>query len=285
MAAKNGKAKLVGVMGDPIQHSLSPAIHEYWLRQYDVNGAYVPLHVKPEHFSEAIHIYKDTGFVGFNVTLPHKETAYGMMDTLDQTATICKAVNTITICPNGSLHGMNTDVFGFAKLLETHQPQGLAGQSALIIGAGGAARAVVTALLDAGLHHLTIANRTMTKAETLCKELTSHYPHVAFHVAELADLEDHAHNQSCIVNTLSLHAAQAFDAESLIHASHPECLMLDISYGQGGTEFTKLADQAGRRTADGLMMLFWQAIPGFEQWFGLSPVIDQPFIDALAGQI
>lgn len=283
MAAKNGKAKLVGVIGDPVSHSLSPAIHEYWLHHYDINGAYVPLHVAPEQFSKAISLYRDTGFVGFNVTLPHKEAAFQMMDSLDRGAQICRAVNTIICKANGQLHGMNTDIFGFMKLLE-QQPQ-KAGDNALVIGAGGAARAVVAALLDAGYVTIIIANRTIAKAEKLAEELGEFYKDAKFTIINLDALSDVAAEQHCIINTLSLHMAGVISEVDIIKRSMKDCLHIDISYGSDGTAFTRYARASNKHYADGLPMLLWQAAPGFEQWFGVSPTIDKSLMAHIATQL
>ncbi len=272
MSARNGKARLVGVIGDPITHSLSPAIHEYWLREYDINGAYVPLHVNAARFEAAMNLYVETGFVGFNVTLPHKETAFRLMQSYDDVCAVCQATNTIVLQKNGTLHGMNTDVYGFMKLLEEEQAKAaFPTENVLILGAGGSARAVVYALAQLGCRSLTIVNRTQERSETLIHTIQPYAPELRFHPVALEDFTRVPPEIQCVINTLSTGQSIMLPWENLIRNHTDKCVYLDISYGRYGTEMTRSAEALKRRQADGLRMLLHQAVPGFEQWFGVTP--------------
>lgn len=284
MAARNGKALLAGVIGDPVTHSLSPAIHEYWLKRYGINGAYVPLHLTPANFAHGVKLLTECGFVGFNVTLPHKQVAHALSETLDAAATRCGAVNTLSVQGRGALHGMNTDVFGFRKLVESLSGVSLA--RVLVLGAGGAARGVVCALSDMGCTSLRLANRTAAKAEALLDELRAHQ--VALPDAKAVPLDQAAvlaAEADCIISTLSVNGEVEPLLREVVRASQPHAWVIDISYGAKGTKLTQMAEQHRRQCCDGLTMLIWQAVPGFEQWFGVTPEVDDALIAMLRGAV
>ncbi len=276
MAAKNGKARLVGVLGDPIVHSLSPAIHEYWLNYYDVNGAYVPLGVKANQFVDLVNQCVQAGFVGFNVTLPHKRAAYEMVTSRDDPSERCGAVNTIVTHHNGAeYHGMNTDVFGFMCLIEdARKHHDVTLDRVVVLGAGGAARAVVSALHSLGAQHVTVTNRTHERAVAMQEHFLPYMPsNSRLDVVPSVEVLNAIEQADCIVNTVSVGVSAYGDVLALMRASSAECMMIDISYGMNGTDFTRAADKAGRFFSDGLPMLMWQAVPGFEQWFGIRPAV------------
>ena len=279
MSAKNGKARLVGVIGDPITQSLSPAIHEYWLQNYDINGAYIPLHINAAKFEPALGIYVESGFVGFNVTLPHKETTFRLMQSYDDICAVCKATNTIIVQKNGTLHGMNTDAYGFTKMLEEEQGTApFSTENVLLMGAGGSARAVVFALAQLGCRTLTIINRTAERAEALIQHMqgympTMHISYVPLH--EFAAIPPHI---QCVVNTFSTGQSIVLNWDNLIHNHAEKCMYVDVSYSRYGTEMTRSAARFKRRNTDGLRMLLHQAVPGFEQWFGVTPKVDKGLI-------
>jgi shikimate dehydrogenase len=279
MAAKNGKAKLVGVIGDPIIQSLSPAIHEYWLKTYDINGAYVPLHVSIAQFAQALHLYVNTGFVGFNVTLPHKEAAFKMMQTVDDVSALCQATNTIIVQKNGALHGMNSDTYGFTKMVEEEQMKGaFALESALLLGAGGSARACVYALQQLGCKSLIIANRTPARVQALMEDMRVHLGEMEVQTVPLEEAAMAVRGVHCVVNTLSTGQNITIGWDALMTESVKNCMFMDVSYGRFGTEMTRAAEKHKRRNSDGLRMLLKQAVPGFEQWFGVTPKVDEGLI-------
>src|SRR5581483_10457319 len=168
-----GKSKIAGVFGYPVDHSRSPRLHGFWLAQHRIDGAYVPFATHPRDLPRAVRALPSLGFRGGNVTLPHKEPALGLVDEVSRTAQRIGAVNTLVVCEDGSLLGDNTDGFGFLAHLQASQPrwQPQAGP-AVLLGAGGAARAIVVALLECGVPRVILANRTQRRAEELAETLS-----------------------------------------------------------------------------------------------------------------
>jgi shikimate dehydrogenase len=279
MAAHNGRAKLVGVIGDPISHSLSPAIHEYWLQKYGINGAYVPLRIKEERFEQTLEMLLDMGFVGFNVTMPHKERAFAFASTHDTAAKICCAANTLVLQLNGNVHAMNSDVFGFVKMMEyIEQIQPLNKESVLLLGAGGAARAIVLALQMLEVNQVVVANRTLARAEELVAQLQPYYLNTKLVACEMAAAGDYAASAGVVINSLAIDSNASEIITDIVKKSHKEAWIADVSYGKGGTETTRIATEVGRKNIDGLTMLLWQAVSGFEQWFGITPEVDSGLV-------
>ena len=167
-----GKAKLAGVMGWPVSHSRSPALHNYWLNDYGIDGAYVPLAVAPEDLNAALCALPKLGFRGVNLTIPHKESAMGMMDALEDSAKRIGAVNTV-IVEDGALIGANTDAYGFLENLKSGCDLSNYLHAALVVGAGGASRAVIAALMDAGAKSIYLTNRTREKSDALLSAFPS----------------------------------------------------------------------------------------------------------------
>ena len=271
----SGRARLAGVMGWPVGHSLSPLLHGHWLERYGIDGAYVPLPVRPEDLALAFRALPRLGFLGWNVTLPHKEAAFGLVDRHDEAAGRMGAVNTVLVHADGGLEGRNTDGYGFLSNLALQAPawQAAAGP-ALVLGAGGAARAVAVALLEAGVPVLRLANRTSARAQALAQELgrrargrveTVSWPVPA---AALADA-------ILCVNATSLgmkgQPALALELEPL----PPGAVVADLVYVPLDTPFLQAARRLGHVTVDGLGMLIHQAVPGFTHWGGCRPEPDE----------
>jgi shikimate dehydrogenase len=286
MAATNGKAILAGVIGFPISHSLSPALHEFWLKQYAINGAYVPLNVAPEQFRHTISVLASIGFRGFNITLPHKETAWTLVDTRDEAASIIGAVNTIVV-RDGCLHGSNTDAYGYIEHLKTSAHTTLAShplsqRHALIIGAGGAARAVCAGLIMAGCDRITITNRDKNRAQQLLRDIQHHFPKRSLHLS-LVDWENKqaAVNSdiTLLVNTtqLGMHGQPTLDID-LQHLP-TTAIVSDIVYRPLETALLAQGNALGLVCVDGIGMLLWQAQAGFEQWFGVKPEVSPQLRD------
>ena len=266
----SGRARLAGVMGWPIGHSASPRLHGYWLDHYGIDGAYVPLAVAPEHFVEALRTLSRLGFAGVNVTAPHKEAALATVDEAAPLAARIGAVNTVTMRPDGSLWGENTDGSGFLANLVECVPEWRADAGpAIIVGAGGAARAVGAALLEAGAPALRILNRTESRARALAQALGER--------ASAAALDDSRAlaDAALLVNTttLGMRGQPALDLD--LGALPGAAVVSDIVYVPRRTPLLAAAHERGHRTADGLGMLLHQARPGFAAWFGVTPAVTE----------
>ena len=255
-------------MGWPVSHSLSPRLHGYWLRQYGIDGAYLPLAVDPAGFEDAVRGLAALGFRGANVTVPHKEAAFAAMDRLSETAKRLGAVNTIVVEDDG-LFGDNTDGFGFLENLRAGAPGlDIAGRPVTVLGAGGAARAVVAALTDAGAAAVRIVNRTVARTDALAADLGG--PIVAFGWdAAAAALADAA----LLVNTTSLGMDGQPPLELDLGALPTDTVVTDIVYNPLETPLLAAARMRGNAAVDGLGMLLHQARPGFEAWFGRAPEV------------
>lgn len=264
--------RLAGVLGDPIGHSKSPLIQNHWLKRYGVTGLYAPLRVAAEDFETFVRSAPRYGFVGFNVTIPHKERAFALADESTATARRAGSVNTIWYGPDDAVIGDSTDGFGFMENLRERAP-GLAMRDATVamLGAGGASRAVVAALLDAGVATLRLANRTRARAEALATatsdgervEVWDWPAQDAFYAG--ADL---------IVNATSLGMAGASEHVWRLPDAVAGAVATDLIYNPLETPFLAAAKAAGAATVDGLGMLLHQARPGFARWFGVEPEVD-----------
>lgn len=274
----SGKARLAGVLGWPIGHSRSPRLHGYWLEHYGIDGAYVPLAVRPEHFTTAVRGLVRAGFVGFNVTVPHKETAYRLADHLDDQARAIGAVNTLVADHHGVLSGRNTDVHGFVANVRDQVPgfDPTAGH-AVVLGAGGAARAVLAGLVEMGVTRIIIVNRTRSRAEelaTMFGKLVLGGRRAAVTTAEWQDRTTTLDGAGLLVNTTVLgmdgHGTLDIDLAPLPTAA----AVADLVYVPLETDLLARARAAGHPVVDGLGMLLHQAVPGFEAWFGIRPTVD-----------
>ncbi|MEX2201238.1 MAG: shikimate dehydrogenase [Dongiaceae bacterium] len=264
-----GKAMLAGVIGWPVGHSRSPALHGFWLAEHGIDGAYVPLAVRPESLRAALAGLAALGFRGANVTVPHKESALTLVDRASDMAMRIGAVNTIAIAEDGTLEGDNTDAFGFIENLRETRPDWRAATGpAVVIGAGGAARAIAVALADAGAPEIRIVNRTKERAERLVQEIGPPSVAIEWHdrAAALADA-------ALLVNATT----QGMDKEAPLDldlARLPNgALVHDIVYVPLETPLLAAAHARGNPTVDGLGMLLHQARPGFAAWFGIEPTV------------
>ena len=267
----SGKAKLAGVIGWPVGHSRSPRLHGYWLEKNGIDGAYVPLAVLPERLEDAIRALPALGFRGANVTVPHKEAALGLMDRVDPVARRVGAVNTIIVGEDGRLEGRNTDAYGFITNLRAGAPHWRpeAGP-ALVLGAGGAARAVVAALIDAGVPEVRLHNRTAAKAETLARDIGG--PVRVVSEPELA-------GAALLVNTTTLGMAGQPPLNLDLTKLPKTAVVTDIVYTPLITPLLAAAQARGTVIVDGLGMLLHQAVPGFEAWFGVRPEVTDELRD------
>lgn len=265
----SGKSRLAGVIGWPVGHSKSPRLHNRWLERYGIDGAYVPLPVSPDRFEQVVRALPFAGFAGCNVTVPHKEAALALADTVDPVARRIGAANTLVFQANGRIDACNTDGFGFLENLRQGAPAWRAEAGpAVVLGAGGAARAVCVSLLDAGVPLLRLANRTRARAEVLAAELGG-----AIEVIDWPVSADALGDAGVLVNTTTLgmtgQAALDIDLTALPTAA----LVTDIVYAPLETELLKAAARRGNPVVDGLGMLLHQARPGFAAWFGTLPEV------------
>jgi shikimate dehydrogenase len=264
-----GKARLAGVIGWPVGHSRSPALHGFWLAEHGIDGAYVPLAVRPENLRAALAGLAALGFRGANVTVPHKESALTLVDRASDMAMRIGAVNTITIVEDGTLEGDNTDAFGFIENLREVRPDWRAATGpAVVIGAGGAARAIAVALADAGAPEIRIVNRTKERADRLVQEIGP--PSVAIEwndrAAALADA-------ALLVNATTQGMGKEAPLDLDLARLPGNALVHDIVYVPLETPLLAAAQKRGNPTVDGLGMLLHQARPGFAAWFGVEPKV------------
>ncbi|MBY0332965.1 MAG: shikimate dehydrogenase [Acetobacteraceae bacterium] len=272
-----GHARLAGILGWPVAHSRSPLLHGTWLERHAIDGAYMPLPVRPERFADAVRSLRDLGFRGANVTIPHKEAAFAVCDAVDATARRAGAVNTLVFRADGLIHGSNTDGFGFLENVRATIPgwSATAGP-AVLLGAGGSARAIAAALLDAGAPRVTLVNRTPARAEALARALGGPVA-----VAQRPPLEDAA----LLVNTTSL-GMQGQPPLAISLAPLPAgAVVADIVYVPMETPLLAAARARGLAAVPGLGMLLHQARPGFEAWFGVAPAVDGALHDIVAADI
>ncbi|WP_349363255.1 MAG: shikimate dehydrogenase [Roseitalea porphyridii] len=255
------------VAGHPIGHSRSPLIHGHWLAELGIDGSYEALDIAPAEFPSFLAGLPASGWAGGNVTIPHKEAAFAAVSRHDAAAEAIGAVNTLW-CEDGEVAGGNTDAYGFAANLDERTPGWRNGTRALVIGAGGASRAIIFALLDAGFTHVDLANRTVARAEALADRFGP-----AIHAVALDTLGGMAANADLIVNTTALGMAGQPPLALDFAAARDDVIAADIVYAPLITPFLAGARARGLRTADGLGMLLHQAVPGFERWFGVRPTV------------
>jgi shikimate dehydrogenase len=275
---------LAGVIGDPVRHSLSPILHGFWLRELALAGSYHAFEVVPAGLAGAIEGLRALGFRGANITIPHKQTVRAFVDTEDETAHAIGAINTLVI-ENGRITGSNSDAFGFAAHLGAEHPrwrERLAHRPALVLGAGGAARAVVYALAKGGAGRILIANRSAQRAQRLATDLGSlaRLETLAWEDRELA-----AREAGLIVNATSL-GMKGQPALALELSGVRDAIIADVVGSPLETDLLRDARRCGLPTLDGLGMLIEQARPGFKAWFGAEPppgpAVRQILIAALA---
>ncbi|PQA88205.1 shikimate dehydrogenase [Hyphococcus luteus] len=262
---KNNTPILAGVVGWPVGHSLSPLIHGTWAKRAGVNGYYIPVPVAPDYddFAVAMDALKTLGFAGVNITIPHKEHALRYTSEASDAARRAGAANMLTFGEKS--YADNSDITGFTEAVRA--TSSAPGQSALVLGAGGAARGVVLALQSLGFADIAVANRTRAKSEELAKTF-------GLSVADWEDRTKVLENIDLLVNTTSLGMAGQPPLEIDLADLKPGALVADIVYAPLETPLLKAAKASGHKTVDGLAMLMHQAVPGFKTWFGGEAVVD-----------
>ncbi len=274
--------KKAAVLGFPIKHSLSPKLHGYWLNQYGIEGSYKAIEAAPDSLMETFARLKKEGYAGWNVTVPHKEHALLMVDEVDEIARAIGAVNTVVV-KGGKLVGYNTDAFGFLQNLVTSRtdnlpvPQQFESKKGMVIGAGGASRAVIAALKSAGLSEILITNRTQEKAEKLIDAFV--VDKAGFTVIPWDEKDQALENIDYLINTTSLGMEGQPPLEINLSALPKTAVVNDIVYKPLETELLKQAKTHGVQAVDGIGMLIWQAVPGFNAWFGKEPEVTSELKD------
>ncbi|WP_339640592.1 shikimate dehydrogenase [Jannaschia helgolandensis] len=259
---------LAGVIGDPIAQSRSPRLHGHWLRRYEIDGHYVPLHVTRDMLSQTLETLPKLGFQGLNVTIPHKEAVFRLANDVTERARSVEAANTLTF-RDGRILADNTDGIGFIANLRQQAPVWQVNAPALVLGAGGAARGIVAALLNEGVPRVTIVNRTAARAQTLADLFDRRVRTMPWEMASPA-LADHG----LLVNTTSLGMTGQPPLVLDLSALHADTTVSDIVYTPLMTPLLKDAQDRGATVVEGLGMLLHQAVPGFTEWFGVVPDVD-----------
>ena len=265
MTILTGKARVAGITGWPVAHSRSPRLHGFWLERYNIDGAYVPLPIEPQHFAAAIKGLMWAGFAGVNCTIPHKLAAFAVCDAVEDSARRAGAVNTL-VFRDGRIIGSNTDGWGFLENLRTHGVDPANGP-ALILGAGGSARAIAAALLDLGVR-VTLANRTRANADRLAGELAG------LAVVDWERRDDALADHALVVNTTSQGMTGHPPLDLNLDCSGSGLTVADIVYVPLETPLLAAARARGLRCVEGLGMLLHQAVPGFRAWFDAEPAVD-----------
>jgi len=262
---------LAGVIGWPVTHSLSPQLHNYWLKTHNIKGSYLPLAVPPDRFIQTLKNLPNTCFVGVNVTLPHKEAALELVDIADENARRIGAINTIIVEENGTMVGSNTDGYGFIENIRDAFPKWkLTAGPAVVLGAGGAARGICVALLDEGVPEIRLVNRTKERADALASNLGGKICSIPW-----SEREDSLVGANLLVNTTTLGMVGMDSLKINLENLRVSTLVCDIVYRPLETEFLASARARGNPTVDGLGMLLHQGCPGFQAWFGIKPHVNK----------
>ncbi len=270
---------LAGVIGNPIGHSKSPKLHRHWLRQYGIRGDYLPLHVESEHLGDVVRTMPKMGFVGANVTIPHKVDVMQFADQVSDRATLIGAANTLIFKDDGKIFADNTDGYGFMANLRQGAPDwDPKSGPAMVLGAGGACRAIIVALADAGVSEIFLTNRTRAKADALRAEFGARIK-----VVDWVQAGNFVEQSATLINTTSLGMVGQPELRVPLDGLQSETLVTDIVYSPLQTKLLEQAAAAGCKTVDGLGMLLHQGVPGFERWFGKRPEVDDATRQAVLG--
>ena len=270
------KVPIAAVLGAPVAHSRSPKLFRHWLNQYGIEGHYVPLHVEQADLPQVLHALPAMGFVGCNVTIPHKEKVLELADVITDRAALIGAANTVTF-RDGKVFADNTDGHGFVANLRQGAPgwEPKSGAAA-VLGAGGAARAVIHSLLELGVLNIRLANRSRPRAEALRNEFG---PKIT--VYDWVKASDMFEGAATVVNTTSLGMEGKAPFKVPLDTLEPTAVVGDLVYTPLKTDFLRVAEGLGCQVVDGLGMLLHQAVPGFERWFGVEPAVEAATRDAV----
>lgn len=262
---------LAGVIGQPIHHSMSPVLHGHWLRRYGIKGHYIPMEVAAADLGAVLTAMPRMGFVGCNVTIPHKVKVLDLADQITDRATIIGAANTLIFRRDGKIMADNTDGFGFIENLRQGAPHWTPKDCVVaVLGAGGACRAVVSSLIDAGVSKILLSNRTRIKAEQLQYEFGKR-----IQVVEWVQAGNMLEEAALVVNTTALGMTGQPELRVPLDGLQRGSVVTDLVYNPLRTHLLDEAQRRGCHIVDGLGMLLHQAVPGFERWFGQRPEVDE----------
>ena len=263
--------RLAAVLGHPIAQSKSPLMHGHWLKKNQISGDYIAIDIPPMRFNTTVRMLFDVGFSGFNVTIPHKVQALAFADDMSSRAHRIGAANTLIKMDSGKISADNTDGYGFMTNLGSQSSTWLPGAGpSLVLGAGGAARAVLVALLDAGVPKIYLCNRTRARAEDLAADIS-----YCIEVIDWEDKQDILPDVFTVVNATSLGMTGKPALEFDLTDVNPDALVTDLIYAPLETQLLKDARARGCEVLNGIGMLLHQGVPGFEAWFGSRPVVDE----------
>lgn len=267
----DNKIPLAGVIGHPIAHSKSPALFSHWFKELGVRGHYIPMDVMDGDLEQVLRTLPKQGFVGCNITIPFKEHALSIADKVSDRATLIRAANTLSFSEDGSIYADNTDGHGFIQNLRQGAPdwQPTAGPAA-VLGAGGASRAIINALLEEGVPEILLSNRTRIRAETMKSDFGAKIT-----VVDWVKSGEMLTDAATVVNTTSLGMVGKAEFRVPLKELSPKAVVNDIVYTPLQTKLLEEAAEIGCRTVDGLGMLLHQAVPGFERWFGMRPEVTE----------
>lgn len=274
------KIPLAAVIGSPISHSRSPALHNHWLKTYGIKGHYIPIDISQDDLPDMIRALPKMGFVGANVTIPHKEKVLGLADLITDRAALIGAANTLIFREDGKIHADNTDGYGFIENVRHGAPgwDPKAGPAA-VFGAGGAARAVLASLIDIGVTEIRLSNRTRSRADALQKEFGSKVK--VYDWVKAGNMLDGA---LTVVNSSSLGMVGKSEFRVPLDGLSPSAVVTDLVYTPLETGFLRQAKEVGCTTVDGLGMLIHQAVPAFERWFGHRPEVNEDIRRVVLGR-
>lgn len=265
------------VIGDPISHSLSPKIHNFFLQKYKIDGSYVAIKISKDELQREVYKLVNQGFAGFNVTIPHKEEIFKICDFKSKTAQLTGAVNTVIVTPDKKLFGHNSDAEGFLNNLKNNAPEfDLKNKNTFVIGAGGAARAIVYALIKSGVKKIFITNRNQNRAEELIKNF-AHFASQKRVEVTFFDTENFAKNLfdcDLLINSTSLGMSGQETLELDLKSLKNSAIVYDIVYKPLMTNLLQSAQNRGNKIITGIGMLIEQALIGFEAWFKQKPEVD-----------
>ena len=267
----DAKIPLAGVIGHPISHSKSPALFRHWFRELGVRGHYIPIDIVDQDLEDVLRTMPKMGFVGCNVTIPFKEHAMSLADKVSDRATLVGAANTLSFGDDGRVSADNTDGVGFIENLKQGAPDWEPGAGpAAVLGAGGASRAIIIALLEEGVPEIMISNRTRIRAENLKADFGA-----KISVVDWVNSGNMLEDAATVVNTTSLGMVGKQEFRVPLDNLSPKSVVTDIVYTPLQTKLLQEAAEIGCRTVDGLGMLLHQAIPGFDRWFGIRPEVNE----------